>query len=664
MRGIAHERIALGPVTLFTGYNGTGKTAAVGAVAYALTGRFPGLLAVHPGDLLALANDPRRGFRVRIEADDGTEVERGVDVTFEASTGTDKPEHRFLVGRPGGHPAKSKAAEGLLRTLFGDVAWFVEAFDPERSIWRLSGEKRKEWALNLCAGSSGWSRERLLGEIGKKSDDWNPELGRDAGTCLELNLDNLSERLKDLQRLVREANTVAEGVTVGEGLGIITQRVTSCETDYENARQKLQVLGKSLSDAKAEQTSIDHVRKERARLTQAAADARAELAKLLPPKSPNQTEMLMLVMQLEAAEIRLFSLQVELEDYDAVAESARAARGAAEAELDSLKKLATEHACPTCGAPAPSPLALGAMIGAAEARVAATEQIWAPAEKNRVAAQASYDALEQEIQGFRTARAVHEHAAASFVEREVQFASTWQTVLRNVQSIEDQLGKLPADRADMPSLVLLATDVTTQEDKLGPLKTALAKARAELGVAQERAGQLKSAEDATARIETVKALLAKLRTVRDRMLDDATRPLSDALDQLRDLAPQNGRWTLHRKDKTIDVCLASSRNQYLMEVPVTALSAGERMRGTIALLVARSMVKREPCCLLFIDNFEQIHPDSERVKVLQALARTVRMGFVDNVLVAAACDTIDSQEIDGVAVYERTRDEPSARTGT
>jgi energy-coupling factor transporter ATP-binding protein EcfA2 len=231
LRSVDHSSVQLGDVTLFTGPNGAGKTAAVGAIAYALTGRFPGVPMTVPG-LLTLANDPDKGFTVQLIGSDETIVERGIEI------GSDGKASQKILVEHQNRRAEGKRAEAVINKLFGDVDWFIDAFDPERSIWRQSGEKRKEWALSLCAASSGWTIDRLTVEIGEKSEYWNGDLATDAGRCLDLNLANLYEKELGLRRLIKEAKVVADGVTVSDEVATIELRIRAAEQGLEQARRR------------------------------------------------------------------------------------------------------------------------------------------------------------------------------------------------------------------------------------------------------------------------------------------------------------------------------------------------------------------------------------------------------------------------------------------
>jgi len=646
MRSLRHSEIPLGGVTLFTGPNGVGKTAAIGAIAYALTGRFPGVPAT-VNDLLSLANDREQGFRVELVADDNTVVERGIDVDG-------KPEAKFMVIH-GGRRTKGKQAEVILREAFGEVAWFVDAFDPERSIWRMSGEKRKEWALNLCAGSSGWSMERLLGEIGKKSEDWDPELSPEPGTCLELNLDGVYDKLLGLNRLVREAKAIAEGVTVAEDLETIAERVVSAEAELERARRKIGELETSLRSTSEQQTATEVARRERKRLEKAAADARVELTKILPPEPPQRS-----FAPQPSADAELVTLQLEAEATQEEWAKACAEEEAAKQALAVLETLRATGKCDFCGAESPNAARMAERLTDAVERVAAAERKVAATYQRYDVAQDKEVGLRFAIENQAAAEKVYQQEIASFEDRKNAFDSTWQTLLRNVQSIEEQIAKLPADRADVVISTRLEEDLVSWRAEHARCKATLDGLRAELGVAQERAGQLKAAEAATERIEVLKTLQGRMKAVRDRMLDDATQPLSTRLGGLSALAPRGGRWGILRQERTVDVALWTKGGS--PPLPVTSLSAGERMRGTIALLVARSLVRREPWTGIFVDNFEQIYPAEERVSVLRALVAAERAGAVDNVFVAAACEPIVDEEglgLTGLITYDILKKETS-----
>jgi len=635
MRSVRHQKIQLGGSTLFTGSNGAGKTVAIGAIAYALTGRFPGVPATVT-DLLSLANDRDAGFRVELHADDGTVVERGIEVDG-------KPEAKLSVVYEG-RRSKGKEAEAMLRKAFGEVGWFVDAFDPERSIWRLSGEKRKEWALSLCAGSSGWTKEQLVGEIGPKSEDWDPDLSADPGTCLELNLDSLHEKLLGLLRLVREAKVVADGVTVDEDLGAIAQRVMTAETELEKARLKAGELEARVRSVGEQQTAVEVARRERARLERAAEAARAELTQILPPEPPKPCPGMSEAARI-AAEAELLALQIEAEgtqeDWAKACDEGHAAKQALVIVEQDLQTLQTTGNCALCGTVKPDPAALLDRAERARRRFAAAQAAIATTFERNEVVQDKEVTIRFQLESQAEKAKLHGQETASFEERRQMFDSTWQTLLRNVQSIEAQIAKLPADRVDQEAPTRIEQDLSTWRAEFARQKASLDNLRAELGVAQERAGQLRSAADATERVENVKAMQMRMKAARDRMLDDAMQPLSTCLGGLSALAPRGGRWGILRRERSVDVALFAEDGAD--PLPVSSLSAGEKMRGTIALLIARSLVRPEPWTGIFVDNFEQIYPEEERVAVLRALVSAEQTGAIDNVFVAGACEPIVDQ---------------------
>ncbi len=270
--------VPLAPLTLLYGPNGSGKSTVIGAIVYALTGRYPGLVGDNADDLLTLAPDPSVGFEVilRAEGPQGpVTIRRGVtkDKLFvEAESGTD-------------HTKSARGAAEMIRRLFGDVSMAVSAFDPEKSIWRLSPEKRTKWAFSLCAGGAGWTKARLLKLLGPKSDDWNPDAGDDAADCLDRNIADLTDRVRAAQKVAREARVVADGIATPPEPPS-KEEIDAAEAARDAARDAVAELRRLAASINGAQAEREAVRRDRARLTANLEHTKAEFGKLLPPEQP------------------------------------------------------------------------------------------------------------------------------------------------------------------------------------------------------------------------------------------------------------------------------------------------------------------------------------------------------------------------------------------
>ena len=153
-------------------------------------------------------------------------------------------------------------------------------------------------------------------------------------------------------------------------------------------------------------------------------------------------------------------------------------------------------------------------------------------------------------------------------------------------------------------------------------------------VASEREGQLTAASAAEARTGELKKLLEAARVVRRAMLRDSIQPLREALARLGALAPHGWQWMVD-SDGSFKMARSRGKGTGEQTVAVEAMSAGEKYRATLALLVATSMIRREPWVGLFLDAFEQVS-DDVRADVLLALLAVEKAGHVDNVFVAGA----------------------------
>jgi DNA repair exonuclease SbcCD ATPase subunit len=647
LRGIEKETVELGPLTAFWGPNGSGKTSVVGSIIYALTGRFPGLLV--PGkqsDSVAvvkgLATDPKKGFRVHLKLDDAW-VERaisgGKELTVSASAS-------------GEHSKGNESAEQTIERLVGDVSWAVDMFDPERSVWRMTAERRKAWALGLCASASGWSRQQLIDAVGPATDDWDPTLHSDAGTCLELNMERTDTRIRSAQKVAREAAIITEGVS-SESQASVQAEIARLEPHVERLRAEVERIDRLLSSATTEQAAIERVRRQRATLEAQVKDLRAKIGGLLPPEEPVYPQQA--ADTVEQVDMDVVALQLEKSDeedrYRSLSDES--AKTLAEVQLAKhyQKMAGTGGRCPFCGTE-------GAWKNSDEFDLKIRELEKRMEDLNAQCKESTnrQHNVDRQLGAMETTRrqaallvAMYKEDSAFYADRCKQFDEGFQALLNSAQALETQLGSLPPDRPDIDPLSLEDSAARAQRS-LAEATSQLNALRQKLGVATHRQGQLSSQTKAADRVEQLKALLTKMRSVRDRMLDDAVAPLREALQSLDVVCVNGWQWNLVREGTNFEMVMQRGKRHAL---PVEQLSVGERYLATIALLVAKAMVRREPWSGLFLDNFEAIFPESARCVVLQGLVAVGRMprSPVDNILVAGACDVPPA--IDGVLSYSR-----------
>jgi DNA repair exonuclease SbcCD ATPase subunit len=322
---------------MWVGPNGGGKTSAVGAIAYALTGRFPGFVENNADSLLALATKRADGFHVEVHGLGSKNQEVWI------ARGVDREGKNFLKVCDGDRKSRGNdTAKAMLTGLTGEVQWFVDAFDQERSVWRLSAEKRKEWALTLCAGASGWSKERLIAELGgaATTEFWDPNVSNDASTVLDVNLDRMKEHVQSCQRLVRDASLIADGVSVETGA---ESRAETTEKAYEAARAESTQLERLIEDARQRRAALDRARRDRQTLTEQIERARAAVAKLKPPREPEPPSL----AGLADKEAELFDAERESEEIGVIDNDLAEARRNVTRFRKELHE-ASRGTCPAC----------------------------------------------------------------------------------------------------------------------------------------------------------------------------------------------------------------------------------------------------------------------------------------------------------------------------
>jgi len=223
-------------VTVFCGPNGTGKTTAVSAVAWALTGRFPGI-GEKTAPLLQLGT-PGRAMGVTLELTNGMVIKRGF------TTGGQSLVHFALSSEV----LTGKVAQTRIAGAFGDTELFTSALDAERGVWRMSPEKFQQWVFGLCTSAAAWTRERLEEAVGDSPEDWDGSAHKDPATCLAINIERVGESIRVAQRMVREAETTAATIT---SIREVTEAdVQAARRDRDAALAAVTALKTALSDPK------------------------------------------------------------------------------------------------------------------------------------------------------------------------------------------------------------------------------------------------------------------------------------------------------------------------------------------------------------------------------------------------------------------------------
>ncbi len=239
-KGVSEGNFQVGPVTLLVGPNGSGKSTVVDSVAYVLTGRIPGQVGADIESLMAYARDRRTGFSATVTTNDNIMVKRSVKEKGNDLVYTNVPKSENVRG--------VKKAETYVYRSFGDVSFFVDAFDPERSMLRLSPERRKQWALDICRGASNWTTEKLIIHVGPPSDDWNPYVDKNPAVAIDMSIARCGETLVAAQKVAREAGVVAEGVAAPP-IPPTEEDIALTDVAFRNARAKAIDLAAVLTDA-------------------------------------------------------------------------------------------------------------------------------------------------------------------------------------------------------------------------------------------------------------------------------------------------------------------------------------------------------------------------------------------------------------------------------
>lgn len=608
LRTLGGVTVPLAPVTVIAGPNGGGKSTVLGAIAYGLTGRYPGVIGTHVDDIKPLARDPDEGFLVRLYS---LQPRRdGPDQELIIERGCGSKGHRLrTMGSGVAASRKVHDAEATIMKHFGEPGFAVDAFDAERSIWRKSIELRTQWAFALCAGKAGWTHARLGEELGEPNEDWDPLASEEPSTCLEINLLRLDERYTAAQRVSREAATIAEGIALvdpeptDEEIAAAEKRVDAAASEYRRLQTALGAARTLTADAARVREELDAVNE--------------ELKKLRPPEAPTPSPSVAETIDAHGA--------FQEQTLDPAAKSL----SMVEAEVSMLKHTlgtlpdGTAPQCPICAShlSAHTLQTLKARLGYAEQK---QEALTAELEQAERQAQVLYEAC---------VRATAHKAEVEAYERALSgFASHRVSLQRSRDAREAELAAIGVHLPGCKE-----ADVEKADQVHAEAYTALAELRKRHTLARERAGQREAGRQADARAAVLSVRRDRMRQVRKRMLHDGVAPLLSALTELGMLAPPGSHWMLVPAKGGVAFGYAGDAAAALGQrfVPVEMMSSSEKYRATIALLVATAIVRRPPWVGIFLDNFEQVHP-VHRPELLSGLASLARAGLVDNVVVAIA----------------------------
>jgi DNA repair exonuclease SbcCD ATPase subunit len=434
----------------------------------------------------------------------------------------------------------------------------------------------------------------------------------------------------------------------------VRDAIVRLESEVDSARAEAERLKRLLDNASTEQTCIERDRRARAQLTPQIKEMRAKIDALIPPTEPESpTEALATIEQLGMDAVMLSMAREDVAETERALTEAKTLTQSDIATFTRYQTVASATGCcPLCGVTGQwKGSELGAKI--AELRQKATviaQQIGANwDERDRIMAQQAQ--ADETLRQATLLVALYEEERSTYAARCATFEQGFEAMIGSVQTMESQLASLPAERSDLDREALTVKHAEAQA-ALTQLSVEVSAERQKLGVAAHRQGQMTAQTAAERRADQLKALLASLKRVRDRMLDDAVAPLRTALESLEPICLKGWQWTLVRDGAALDMVMRLGNHR---ELPVESLSVGERYLATLALLVAKAMVQRERWSGLFLDNFEVVFPEQARVVILDGLTQIVRTipGPVDNAFVAGACDAPPSCLTQGVLSYTR-----------
>lgn len=617
----------LAPVTVFCGSNGSGKTTAIGGVIYGLTGRFPGITGANADDLAPLmrALPPNEEGAARRRAkpyfsvtlrgstrvgdhDVEVAVQRGLTIT----DGAAKHKLEVRIEGPAGRVGTSgKAAERELVPLFGDVQWMADLFDPRRSFWTESPERRMAWAFGLCAESAGaeWTREgvelRVTEGASIDREDFDRTLGDTVAQMLDLNVTRLHQRVLAAQKLAREARRVADAITAPT-FPPTDDEVQQADRAVREAHERYATAKAALSDATARQQTYRAAQQDVARLERQLEEARRASAGATPPQPPQAPVIDQPTIERLLREVE--SIDFDLAEGDGQEEDPRltALEGVASEARALLRRVGDSRSWTID-------------LAAAVERLDLLPPPASPLARRR--------AIEEQIDALRAPAARHRMAMDEYEAAVAEFT-------RQVRTAGESADRIARDLARAREIVASGEPPRSDVD-LDPARATLESAerrqqelRAIATLAHEQVEQIRAAERAEARADSLKSLHQRAVDAQEAMMAAGLSPLSEALARIRVPAARDSSWV-------VSPAHLLAMKTPTATLPFGVLSEGERFRGSIALLLATAAVRRQSWRALFLDGLERVSSDV-RSAVVEALVIAVRDGLLDNAFVGCA----------------------------
>lgn len=626
VRGIADGTFRIGDVTVITGPNGSGKSTILGSVIFALTGRFPGLPEMGKGGAALMARDAGKPSFI-------------VALTCETSSGDELLITRSWHHGKGGvsvydrldNSVAGKQAESKIASLFGDVTFMTDALSPEGSIWGLSREKRKAWASALCRSAGGWTRDRLIQEVGPVTDDWNPLALADPGASLDLNVARIRDAVRDAQAVVRQANSVAESISGNDLTTPSVEEHRALLRAHEDASKDVGEARALAESVRTERLVHDRDVRDRAHLEAKRNGWKATLAEpIFAPAAADEAEKREAERKWEALDEECLALDMDLGEARKNLQKAESALATQEWVLSRLSVTSPTTSCPTCGC-----------IGDFSSLLDRTRVVVGDLRSHRDAFAASVNALARQQQSIAAQEAQARMVIAELAHRRSTQQAAVESSERNraatIKKLEDAERRLTEwpEIVEPPSADEAEKRLQMAEQRVTVARSKLETARSAVALAGERAAQRSAADAASLRVDALKVLLVKVETARDKMLRESIDPLRAALRSLSSMAPAGCAWDVESDvgGAALDVGVRTPDGRL---IPAETLSSGERYRLTAALLIARSKLRRDPWVGIVFDGFEQVSPSETRYATMSSIAALVRDGTIDNAIFAAA----------------------------
>ncbi len=519
------ETFALEPLNLLIGKNGSGKTARLLALRYAIAGTTP--FGARPEDAFKLSSGPL--MRVSVVLDDGYTWTRAI--TRDPMNGSLKSQLK-IVGRDGLGLREAAAA------IAEKVGTFAPMFDLGGAFLGLSADKSRDYVLDLCAEAAGGEgcdpaalhRELLIefykSELGPVTVDLHLARGDD--------LDGLKDRLG--ADMAGYLNEVLQAVTAGftqnpaESLAEALRTARTLKNSAKQNRDRAHQAAQELSERKqaCEVTAGSAADLEDRYLT--LAEHREEIVKQLENQAGREHARVALRRAIEAVTARLADAQRQKD----------AALKAPQPDPAEADKLETEAAAIVIeeGRVDPGPL----IAGVAEVRKAASD---AATEKML-------------LSGKVVASAAAVRAAESSLKRAQD--SPWQKASVMCEHLEDWADENHKDRPMMWHELFLLVHNQADLDNIPGLEAAITRTKDAGKLLDRHVAELTTdvdkAEDFLATAEDALRSAEATNRESERLCNENTRK-RDALltrsGQLRDAHRQN-EVLLTRADAIIKEC--------------------------------------------------------------------------------------------------------------